>query len=173
MGPKKGQYVHHAGRLQPLVPGVNDRVEHGLPHKKVAHPLRNDDVDCPCTGKRPPQLLLTQTLVKPHTSQPNHQTPMRFPCTLPLHKTLHTPSTSSTHHRRMSSNAQFSQENHMKNHFPSRTLFRQSNVLNGPLNHFHNILHVVSSHQPPRMGSHIRSLNGVHFPSTRLSRPNG
>lgn len=39
-------YLHHAGGFKPLVSSVDNRVEHGLAHKKVAHPLRDDDVDC-------------------------------------------------------------------------------------------------------------------------------
>ena len=35
---------HPAGTYQPLVPGEDHRVQHGLVEEAVAHPLRDDDV---------------------------------------------------------------------------------------------------------------------------------
>jgi hypothetical protein len=36
---------HEATRLEPLVPGVEDSVQHGLVKEAVPHPLRDDDVN--------------------------------------------------------------------------------------------------------------------------------
>jgi hypothetical protein len=36
---------HETTRLEPLVPGVEDSVQHGLVEEAVAHPLRDDDVN--------------------------------------------------------------------------------------------------------------------------------
>ncbi len=37
-------WEHEAAWLEPLVPGVEDSVQHRLVEEAVAHPLRDDDV---------------------------------------------------------------------------------------------------------------------------------
>ncbi len=53
---------HETTRLEPLVPGVEDSVQHGLVEEAVAHPLRDDDVNLKQTKNRTESRTLTTAI---------------------------------------------------------------------------------------------------------------